>query len=90
MAEVINVDGTRTQAVPKSGRTFRLKEIQAVVGGYVQIISLSDGRLMVLNEEGKINDLPPNHAATELARDVLFSGDYIAGDVLVCSSKEVR
>ncbi len=90
MAEVIGADGTRIRPVPKRGKTFRLEELQAIVGGYIQIIALSDGRLMVLNEEGKLKNLPPNHAATELTRDVLCSGDYIAGDVLVCSSKEVR
>ena len=38
---------------------------------------------IILNEEGKLDSLAVNNTATNLAKDILFNGDYIVGDVLV-------
>ena len=65
-----------------------LEEMQKYVGGLIQLIELSDGRHMIINEEGKLSsDHIANKKATELAKDVLFEGDYIAGDAMVLSGK---
>ena len=45
-----------------------LSELQAAVGGYIEAVAL-DGdpwRIMWVNEEGKIEDLPLNEAATNI------------------------
>lgn len=44
-----------------------LKEMQELVGGYIQIVPLSDTEpvLAVMNEEGKLLDLPYNRALTD-------------------------
>lgn len=67
-------------------RTFSLKELKEIVEGYIEIVYLKDGRLMVVNEEGKLLGLPVNHNASNLVdwRDV------IVGNVLVCDSKEIK
>ena len=90
--EIIKADGTRINIRPENGRDFQLRELQEIVGGYIQIISLHDGRLMVLNEEGKLLALPYNNDATEIAQEAeaIFDYDFIAGDVLVCKEGEVR
>ena len=43
-----------------------LEEAQKVVGGYVEIIPVSDGQLIV-NEEGRLMGLPGNPLASEVA-----------------------
>ncbi len=43
-----------------------------------------------MNEDGKIEGLPMNHKATELAAKRLFKGDYIVGNVLVCETGQIN
>ena len=89
MAEIIKPDGSRQTVAPKRGKRFKLDELQAIVGGYIEIIALPNQYIMVLNEEGKLKHLPSNAAATALARGTIAGSDFIVGDVLVCASKEV-
>lgn len=84
---VIRTDGTVWEATPKNGKDFKLEEMQAIVDGYIEIVRAKDGRLIVLNEEGKLKHLPVNALATEL---YCSPDDVIVGDVLVCQPKEVK
>ena len=90
MAEILKADGTRTPVEPEKGNCFHLEQLQKAVGGLIEIIHLPDGRLMVVNEEGKLEDLPLNEATTTLARGAIFDGDYIAGDAVVCDDKQIN
>ncbi len=90
MAEIIKSDGARVPTCPKNGKTFQLEEMQGIVGGYIETIRLLDGRVMVLNEEGKLKGLPVNHMATSVAGASIFTHDVLVGDVLVCESKEIE
>lgn len=67
MATIIKADGTTQEVTPANGRNFRLKEVQAIVDGLVEVVDLPDGRIMLINEEGKLIDLPRNAEATKLA-----------------------
>lgn len=81
-------DGTdATEVAPKNGTDFQLDELQEFVGGYIEIVTARDGRLIVLNEEGKLNGLPVNVVAT-----ILYGNpdDAIVGDVLVCSPTQIE
>ena len=50
-----------------------LEAMQALVGGWIEILRLNDGLDLVMNEEGKLLGLPPNVS--------LFGGlDVVAGD----------
>lgn len=76
---------------PKNGKYFTLSELQAVVSGLIEIICLEDNKIMIINEEGKLKGLGMNHIATNIFLDSFpFSFDFIAGDVLVCDSKQIR
>jgi hypothetical protein len=91
MATLIKADGTRREIQPKNGTDFKLEELQAYVDGYIEIVNLRNGELLVINEEGKyIYDT--NNAATDLAHEhhALFPGDYINGDVVLCKDEEVQ
>ena len=86
MAQIIKANGTEIDVEPKNGRDFQLSELQKIVCGYIEIVNLTDGRLMVVNEEGKLKGLPVNDEATKL----VGYNDVIVGDVLVCSRKQIR
>ena len=66
-----------------------LKALQAAVGGLIEIVGTNDGRLLVLDEEGKLKNKPINEAATALARGVIADTDYIVGDAVVVTDTEV-
>lgn len=85
MAQIIRADGSveEVEMPKKDGLSF----MQQVVGGYIEIVRLSNGRLMVLNEEGKLLRLPLNVKATALYNNL---NDVIVGDVLVGTRKEIK
>ena len=87
MATLIKTNGVETNLTPQNKTDFQLTELQKIVGGLIQIVKTKDGRTMVINEEGKINDLPINQKASELYRYNEF--DFIAGDVLICNENEI-
>jgi len=63
------------------GKKPSLEELQGAVDGLIEVAYLTDGKLMIINEEGKINNLEPNHVATDLAFP--NGGDVIAGNAVV-------
>ena len=87
MATLIKSNGEEINVLPKNKTDFQLTELQTFVGGLIEIVKTNDGRTMVINEEGKINDLPINQKASELYQYNEF--DFIAGDVLICNSNEI-
>lgn len=74
---------------PKNGADFSLEELQEFVGGYIEIIDLFDGTLMVINEEGKLKDLPFNIPATLIYSKKYGMQDYIVGNALVCDKSQI-
>jgi len=90
---VITADGKVIEAPEpeREGKYYTLEQMQEIVGGLIEMMSLPDGRHMILNEEGKLTSLPLNLMATALAgtSGVLGPSDYIAGDVLVCEDGRI-
>lgn len=83
----IPVDQFKMQPVqPADGKHFTLAEVQKFVGGYVELLRLPDGHVMLINEEGKLKGLPENGLATKLALEAhaIADTDWICGPVLVC------
>lgn len=66
-AQILYPDGTSKEVQPANGRDFQLKELQDIVEGHIEIVPLKDGRIMVIDEEGKLKDYPRNAQATKLA-----------------------
>ena len=56
-----------------------LKEAQAFVGGYVEGISMPNGDYLIVNEEGKLKNLPLNEEATKLWKATFDNDNYITG-----------
>jgi hypothetical protein len=62
---IIGIDGSIHVQV--FDETPDLKQLQDMVGGYIEIVRLSDGRQLVVNEDGLSLELPVNHVASTLA-----------------------
>lgn len=90
MAIVIKTDGTKDALQPKNNKVFTLEELKSVVGGYIEIVQLTEDYLMVINEEGKLLNLPINVIATRVYRASRNTEDFIVGNVLICSNKEIE
>lgn len=61
----------------QSGLTY-IKEMQKLVGGYIECVSLSRYLTLVCNEEGKLLRLPPNRK---------IAIDYICGPFFITRVK---
>lgn len=56
----------------------------------IEILTLPDGRAILLDEEGKLKNLSFNEKATILAHDmnIIYPSDYIVGDILLVDLDE--
>ena len=84
----IKSNGEEVHVNPSNGSNFSLDELQSYVGGYIEIISIGNQSL-ILNEEGKRNDLKVNEKATTMFKNQYGNVDFVVGDVLVCPSEMV-
>lgn len=90
IARLYKTNGEVIEVSPKNNRDFTLEELQNFVEGDIEIINLTTEKILIVNEEGKINKLPFNESATELWREYYGRTDYIVGNALLCNSDEVR
>ena len=81
---IYKANGEVIETSPKNGTYYTLEELKEIVGGYIEIVRLNKNEIMVVNEEGKLINLPHNENATILFRLCLDTIDFIVGDVLVC------
>ena len=56
-----------------------LKSAQDFVGGYVEGISFPNGDYLIINEEGKLRNLPLNPEATALWKATFDNDNFITG-----------
>ena len=88
-AKIIYTDKEDEDYTPKNGKTFALTEMQEIIGGYVEPIRLNDGRMIIVDEDGKSKDKAVNIPATNILRRDHFTTDYIVGTAIVCDSDMV-
>lgn len=89
MATLIKSTGEEIEISPTTGNQYKLKELQQLVGGYIETLPVATDQLMVVNEEGKLMNLPINKRATEIALENCIP-DIIVGDVLICLTTEIK
>ena len=84
MAFIINTSGDETEMIPKNGSDFELKELQDVVGGLIELVPLTNGKLLIVDEEGLFKSLPVITKASLLARQT------IVGTAVVCENSQLK
>ena len=89
-AHVYYPNGDFQETQPNNGSTFELEELQEVVGGYIEIVRLNDGRIIIVNEDGLSLNLPVNIEATNILRRDHSTTDYIVGTAIVCDADMVE
>jgi hypothetical protein len=89
---LIKPDGKKVEVSPKNGEDFSLEELQGYVEGYIQIVNLSKSEVLVINEEGKLKNLPLNKEATFICkfRNAIFANDCIVGNALLCHKSLIK
>lgn len=89
IAKLYRVESRVEEVIPANGLTFTLEEMQRYVGGYVQVVELHNGNIMVFDEEGKLKGYGMNFSATFIARGskAIYPSDYIAGNAIICKSE---
>ena len=106
MATWIRTDGRTSEVLIPQETHEKMLFIQECVGGYYTMITLKDGKAMLVNEEGIPRRLPPNPIASAIAASGDFqemfpdsinehtlsnkTGTSILGDVLIVDMKEMR
>ncbi len=96
-AKWIKANGECISVYPKNGKDFNLEEMQKFVGGYIQIIRppSETGAILVCNDEGKLQGLPINVAATTMWQEFADitserMSDPVVGDVLLCHRSQIK
>ena len=89
-AKIIYTDKEAEDYTPKNGKTFELTEMQEIVGGYVEPIRLNDGRMIIVDEDGKSKDKAVNIPATNILRRDHYTTDYIVGTAIVCDADMIE
>lgn len=89
MATLYKTDGTEAEVTPKNGKDFKLAELNEFVEGFIEIVRLRGGKILVINEEGKLEGLKLNAKATELYQQAHGPVDVIVGNALYCDTGQV-
>ena len=89
-AKIIYTDKGAEDYTPKNGKTFGKTEMYGIVEGYIDIIRLNDGRMIIVDEDGKSKDKAVNIPATNILRRDHFTTDYIVGTAIVCDADMIE
>lgn len=70
----------------------RLHQLQGIVGGYIEAVSLPGERCMVINENGKDGPHMINHTATAIAHEAeaIMPSDYIDGVAVILPAEVLQ
>ena len=90
MATKMMADGTSEEIALVEGSV--VDSLREVVGGWLEFVYFADGSILVINEEGKLEELPLNAAATWIAhmKKGISSDDCIVGNAVFVSANEAR
>ena len=79
MTDKINTDANEFKIIENKKDEPQYKEVSKFVGGMVECVTFPNGDLLLLNEEGKLMQLPLNPEATTLWRATFTKDKYAFG-----------
>lgn len=92
MAALIRPDLTQTIVVPEDPKSgFSLDELYRLIDcETIEVVTLKDGRVMVMDEDGRAKRLPVNVPATKLYMEAGgLTGWAVVGNVVICEKGEI-
>ena len=75
----MELNESKLKVITDSNDEPTLEEAQEFVGGYVEGITFPNGDYLIINEEGKLMNLPLNPEATALWRATFTKEEYSFG-----------
>ena len=75
----INTKASEFKIIEDKKDEPKYKEVSKFVGGMVECITFPNGDLLLINEEGKLQNLPLNPEATTLWRATFTKDKYLFG-----------
>lgn len=92
VATMIRPDGEVDSISLLEEEAARLRQLQELVGGYIETVSLPGERCMVINENGKDGPHMINNTATAIAHEAqaIMPSDYIAGVAVILPVEVLR
>ena len=91
MARLLSIDKEITEKrVFPENETFTLKEMYKYTKSNIVEFVYLNGHIMIIDEEGKLNNKPINDIATHYFRKYNKTHDFIVGDVLICDKSEIK
>ena len=75
----INTKASEFKIIEDKKDEPKYKEVSKFVGGMVECITFPNGDLLLINEEGKLINLPLNPEATALWRATFTKDKYVTG-----------
>ena len=77
---------------PENKTNFNLKELYKLLDcDTIEVVYLSNGDLMIIDENGKLLNKRYNDYATNVLRnDNTDNRDFIVGSALICNSSELK
>lgn len=81
--------GTLQPIRPMNGKSYTLTEMQHYVGGYIETVSLGNDKVLIVDEEGKLQGKLPNMIATGWLQEEGIH-DYVAGDAMLIDREHIK
>ena len=72
---------TTTWEIKRKEDSPSLSDAQKFVGGWVEVVQVNDG-ILIIDEEGKLKDKPVNEVASKMYADKYGDEDIIVGDAI--------
>lgn len=87
--KIIHFNGE--ESLLPDGGYFSLAELQKIVDGYIEVVATNNpDYILIVNEEGKLENLPYNSKATNYCSKILGEFDYICGNAVLCKTTQLR
>ena len=77
---------TTTKEIKSKNDNPSLSDAQKFVGGWVEVVQVNDG-ILIIDEEGKLKDKPVNEVASKMYADKYGDEDIIVGDAIYIPNK---
>lgn len=72
-----------------NGESYTLTEIQHYVDGYIETVSVGNGKVLIVDEEGKLKGKLPNRIATGWLQEEGIH-DWVVGDAMLIDREHIK